>query len=127
MAQSKGNEENFSNEVNHLNELVDIFIKWSEMTYSTRYLIQSPKTKTQFKYEGILYYRSKAKPMRFDSRCVSVCGHAPRRQQRGAAHIRRQSFVLKAGGFFYPLVMPRVGRHQHALRIKSDWLCFCFA
>ena len=53
MAQSKGNEENFSNEVNHLNELVDIFIKWSEMTYSTRYLIQSPKTKTQFKYEGI--------------------------------------------------------------------------
>ena len=91
------------------------FDQMSEMTYSTRYLIQSPKTKTQFKYEGILYYRSKAKPMRFDLLCVSVCGHEPRwrqrrRQRRQWRGVRRRSFVLKAGGFFYPLVMPRVGR-----------------
>ena len=64
MAQSKGNEENG---VNYLNELV-ILIKWSEMTYSSRYLIQSPKTKTQFKYEGILYYRSLKQ-----SQCDLIC------------------------------------------------------
>ena len=89
MAQSKGNEENG---VNYLNELV-ILIKWSEMTYSSRYLIQSPKAKTQFKYEGILYYRSKAKPMRFDLLCVSVCGHAPcRGGGSGAEYGGRASF-----------------------------------
>ena len=50
--------------------------------------------------------------MRFDLLCVSVCGHAPRRRQRRG--VRRQSFVLKAGGFFTHLLC-------HELDAASRW------
>lgn len=93
----------------HVSEKHLVIVLVETVLVGNSYIYPIMGNPTQFKYEGkkeIVWVQSKANAIWFALRV----GVWPRAAAIAARLLRRQSFVLKAGGFFYPLVMPRVGR-----------------